>query len=209
VGVLGVACGARTEGPEQIVVRGVGGDVLPDTSGGTATGAGGRSTTGGRATAASGGRFTTGSGGFAARGAGGIILGAGGISRGSGGSIFGSGGAVSGTGGRPTLPPGDARLVPYVCLEPCSLPKDCPSADPYAGGCNDILHTCLITCEKGCPPGTEAVSASGGCFCYDPRVNTTPGSCCSSYCGPPLHLPCCNGTSCRPDGTCCDGSSCP
>lgn len=197
------ACGGRTE-TDRRAFEGMGGDVLPDvgsdnTTGGR-VGAGG----GGRTAFGSGGRTGTGGLGFGGRGAGGSVFGSGGVPP-------GSGGVVAETGGRPQPTPEDARLVAYVCRFLCKSPDDCPSAEPYAGGCNGISHSCLITCEKGCPPGTQTLSVAGGCFCYDPRVNAAPqndGSCCSSYCGPPYYLACCNGGSCGPDGTCCPPLGC-
>lgn len=195
--VLVAACGGRTVSGQPSTFD----DAGDQQAGRTANmGTGGFVTqgTGGRTPVASGGRVSAGSGG---RGSGGILVGP-----------AGAGGVLSGAGGQSMITPDSARLVAFVCRNLCSAADDCPSAAPYAGGCNGISHTCLITCEKGCPPGTQALSVAGGCFCYDPRVNAVPqsvnGSCCSTYCGAPYYLPCCNGYACTRDGTCCLGPSC-
>jgi hypothetical protein len=209
-----VSCGGRTESGERPGFysydggpwdkAGAGGVIVQGAGGRTAVGAGGRvgRGAGGRGT---GGAITRGTGGAVVRGAGGAVM------RGAGGLFTGAGGIVTGTGGRPVPPPDVAALIPAICLEPCKGGQDCPSTAPYAGGCNGLLHACLITCENGCPPDTQSVSASGGCFCYDPRVSVaSPGgnACCSSYCGPPYYLPCCGGFTCMPGGKCCPGAIC-
>jgi len=191
-----VSCGGRVTGEPR-----AGDDNNDGGPGGNNGASGGHTGSGGLIVQSTGGRATIGSGGRLAPGSGG---------RGAGGFVIGTGGTTTAAGGRPMMPPDIARLVPSICLQPCNGPEDCPSVAPYAGGCNGILHTCLITCELGCPPDTQSVSAAGGCFCYDPRVSVANPSntCCSSYCGPPYNLPCCNGYTCTRGGKCCSGSTC-
>jgi hypothetical protein len=154
---------------------------------------GGRTGTGGRK-AASGG--VTGTGGRTGPASGGRPI----VTPGAGG-VTAAGGAVTGTGG---LKPDDARLLAFICRNSCDDKHVCPSAAPYAGGCNQVAQRCIITCEKGCPPNTLMAMAAGGCFCFVPDVDIIglKGKCCAEqYCGPPYNLPCCYGT-CRSDGTC-------
>jgi len=201
------ACGARTD-TDLRGFAGTGGDAPPSFGGDTATGgsiATGGAGASGRPVFATGGR---GAGGRAPTGgAGGVVFPSGGAV----GIVLGSGGVVTEAGGQSGRTPESERLLPFVCWDPCKVPQDCPSPAPFSGGCNGITHGCLITCDKGCPDGTQSLSVAGGCFCYDPRVHTAvanSGTCCSSYCGPPYYIECCTGSTCMPDGRCCSGSSC-
>lgn len=155
-----------------------------------------------------GGRFV-GSGGRERPGGPGGRPGVGGR-QGAGGRLAnGAGGAVS-QGGRPPIGAGGlngggglsmeaARLRAYACWQSCDAPRDCPSARPYSGGCNQFFQACVITCEDGCPPGLERVNAGTTCWCEMPNAehDSFDGRCCSyDDCGPPYFLPCCSGGQC-------------
>jgi hypothetical protein len=196
-----VACGSRTEPTDLLAAH--------DAGNGAFTGAGG-SGAGGRvaaAGAASSGR--PGSGGRAVTTAAGGKVSAGGARPAAGGTPPASGGAPPAVGGATSE---DARIRAFVCREPCDAKHPCPSAAPYAGGCNQVGQRCMITCEKGCPPGMVELVAAGGCLCYIPDVYVTGqaenGVCCGSTCGPPYNLACCSGYACQPNGECCRGNTC-
>jgi hypothetical protein len=97
-----------------------------------------------------------------------------------------------------------SHLTPYLCFDSCGSAQDCPSPDPYVGGCfPNFGSACLLTCDAGCPPGTSRAEVSGGCICYLEGISASTESdrCCSfSNCGPPYYVPCCDGRCI--DGTC-------
>lgn len=198
--MIAVACGSRTDPRDLLMPTETGASGEVSAGGVPVLGSGGARASAGGGRVATGGR-TASSGGVT--GTGGRLPGAGGqpvVTRGTGG-VVAAGGATTGTGGATTE---TARLLAFICRDSCDTSRVCPSAAPYAGGCNQVAQRCIITCEKGCPPGTQTAMAAGGCFCYVPDVDIVGlhGKCCAEqYCGPPYNLPCCYGT-CSANGTC-------